>query len=96
MNQLNDQQLLKTSSFINGQWHQSLSTFDVINPANNQRVAMVSNAGIEETELAVSAAKTALALWSKTSVNERAILLRRWFDLIIENKDDLGRILTLE
>jgi succinate-semialdehyde dehydrogenase/glutarate-semialdehyde dehydrogenase len=96
MKQLNDAQLLKTSSFINGQWYKNSATFDVINPANDQRVATVDNAGIEETELAVSAAKSALTLWSKKSANERATLLRRWFDLVMENKDDLGRILTLE
>ncbi|MFT4966791.1 MAG: succinate-semialdehyde dehydrogenase/glutarate-semialdehyde dehydrogenase, partial [Colwellia sp.] len=96
MKQLNDAQLLKTSSFINGQWYKNSATFDVLNPANDQRVATVDNAGIEETELAVSAAKSALTLWSKKSANERATLLRRWFDLVMENKDDLGRILTLE
>jgi len=96
MKQLSDNQLLKTSSYINGKWHKGTSTFEVINPANNQLVANVCDAGIAETALAVSAAKNAFALWSNKSANDRAILLRRWFDLIIEHKNDLGQILTLE
>jgi len=96
MKQLSDNQLLKTSSYINGKWHKGPSTFEVLNPANNQLVANVCDAGIAETALAVSAAKNAFALWSNKSANDRAILLRRWFDLIIEHKNDLGQILTLE
>ena len=96
MKQLSDNQLLKTSSFINGKWHKGTSTFEVLNPANNQLVANVFNAGTTETALAVSAAKNAFTLWSKKSANDRAILLRRWFDLIIEHKNDLAKILTLE
>ncbi|MFQ3289042.1 MAG: succinate-semialdehyde dehydrogenase/glutarate-semialdehyde dehydrogenase [Alteromonadaceae bacterium] len=96
MKQLSDNQLFKTSSFIDGKWHKGTSTFEVLNPANNQRVANVFNAGTTETALAVSAAKNAFTLWSKKSANDRAILLRRWFDLIIEHKNDLAKILTLE
>ena len=96
MKQLSDNQLLKTSSFIDGKWHKGTSTFEVLNPANNQLVANVCDAGIVETALAVRAAKKALRLWSKKSAHDRAILLRRWFDLIMDNKNDLGRILTLE
>jgi succinate-semialdehyde dehydrogenase/glutarate-semialdehyde dehydrogenase len=96
MKQLSDNQLFKTSSFIDGKWHKGTSTFEVLNPADNQRVANVFNAGTTETALAVSAAKNAFTLWSKKSANDRAILLRRWFDLIIEHKNDLAKILTLE
>tara|TARA_B110000902_G_scaffold70824_1_gene83904 strand:- start:9890 stop:11341 length:1452 start_codon:yes stop_codon:yes gene_type:complete len=96
MKQLSDNQLFKTSSFIDGKWHKGTSTFEVLNPANNQLVANVFNAGTTETALAVSAAKNAFTLWSKKSANDRAILLRRWFDLIIEHKNDLAKILTLE
>ena len=96
MKQLSDSQLFKTSSFIDGKWHKGTSTFEVLNPANNQLVANVFNAGTTETALAVSAAKNAFTLWSKKSANDRAIILRRWFDLIIEHKNDLAKILTLE
>jgi succinate-semialdehyde dehydrogenase/glutarate-semialdehyde dehydrogenase len=93
---LKDNQLIKKFSYINGSWHSSETSIDVINPATGDLVTQVSNAGIVETELAVKSAKSALVLWSKKSANERASLLRNWFNLMMENQDDLGRILTLE
>ena len=91
-----DTQLVKQNSYINGTWHSSGNQISVINPANGNEVAQVSNAGIEETELAVKAAKDALKVWSAKSANERAALLRTWFNLMMHHQDDLGRILTLE
>jgi succinate-semialdehyde dehydrogenase/glutarate-semialdehyde dehydrogenase len=91
-----DTKLVKQNSYINGTWHSSGNKISVINPANGNEVARVSNAGIVETELAVKAAKDALKMWSAKSANERAALLRAWFNLMMHHQDDLGRILTLE
>ena len=96
MHQLNDPSLLKTFSYINGSWHSSSSRIDVTTPATGELVSKVSNAGVEEATLAVKAAKDAFSAWSKKPANERAGLLRKWFDLMMENQEDLGRILTLE
>ncbi|WP_019026921.1 NAD-dependent succinate-semialdehyde dehydrogenase [Colwellia piezophila] len=96
MQGIKDIQLLKKFSYINGSWHTSETTFDVTNPATGELVVTVSNAGIAETELAVKSAKAALKMWSAKSANERATLLRNWFNLMMENQEDLGRILTLE
>jgi len=96
MQNLNDPQLLKNFSYINGSWHSSANKIAVNNPATGQLVANVSNAGIAETELAIKAAKDAFKQWAAKSANERALLLRNWFNLMMENQDDLGRILTLE
>ena len=96
MQAIKDKQLLKNFSYINGSWHTSETTFDVTNPATGELIVSVSNAGIAETELAVKSAKSALKMWSAKSANERATLLRNWFNLMMENQDDLGRILTLE
>ena len=96
MHKLHDPQLLKKASYINGCWHSSTNELAVNNPATGELVAKVSNAGIAETELAVKAAKNAFKAWSTKSANERSTLLRNWFDLLMENQDDLGRILTLE
>jgi succinate-semialdehyde dehydrogenase/glutarate-semialdehyde dehydrogenase len=93
---IKDQQLIKHFSYINGSWHSSETEFEVTNPANGNVVAKVSNAGIVETELAVKSAKSVLAMWSAKSANERAGLMRNWFNLIMQHQDDLGRILTLE
>ena len=96
MDNLNDQQLIKNGSYINGSWHSSASKIAVNNPATGKLLANVSNAGIEETVLAIKSANNAFTLWSSKSANERSVLLRRWFDLLINHKEDLARILTLE
>jgi len=93
--ELKDNQLIKKSSYINGTWHSSNTQFSVTNPATGD-VVQVDNAGVTEAELAIISAKNALKMWSAKSANERAGLLRNWFNLIMENQDDLGRILTLE
>ncbi|WP_435236764.1 NAD-dependent succinate-semialdehyde dehydrogenase [Psychromonas sp. PT13] len=93
---LHDPQLMKNFSYINGSWHSSESQIAVTNPANGEVIAEVSNASIAETQLAVKAAKYALTMWSAKSANERAGLMKKWFDLMIAHQDDLGLILTLE
>jgi len=93
---LQDSQLIKNASYINGIWHSSESQISVTNPANGSEVAKISNAGVAETELAVKAAKGALKMWSTKSANERAGLMRNWFNLMMQHQDDLGRILTVE
>jgi succinate-semialdehyde dehydrogenase/glutarate-semialdehyde dehydrogenase len=96
MHGINDTQLVKHFSYINGSWHSSEQSFDVTNPATGEVIAKVNNAGVAEVELAVKSAKEAFPLWSKKSANERAGLMRNWFNLMIEHQDDLARILTLE
>ena len=93
---LQDEQLLKNFSYINGSWHSSETNLDVINPATGEVITHVSNGGIAETELAIKSAKAALKLWAAKSANERASLLRQWFELMMANQDDLARILTFE
>lgn len=93
---LKDNQLIKYSSYINGRWHSNESQVEVTNPVNDQVIALVSNAGVAETELAIKAAKDAFKMWSAKSANERAGLMRNWFNLMMQHQDDLGRILTLE
>ncbi|MEW6990541.1 NAD-dependent succinate-semialdehyde dehydrogenase [Colwelliaceae bacterium 6441] len=96
MQNIIDKKLIKTSPYINGAWHNCDTFFSVDNPANNQEIAKVGDAGINETALAVTSAKSALKKWSEKTANERAVLLRNWFELILEHQDDLSRILTIE
>ena len=93
---LKDNELLKKFSYINGSWHSSETDFVVTNPATGELIINVSNAGKAETELAIKSAKKALKMWSSKSANERAGLMRNWFNLMMQHQDDLGRILTLE
>lgn len=95
---LNRPDLLRQQSFINGQWlgEPNAQSIDVINPATDTVISQVANAGVAETKQAIDAAAKAFTHWKKTSVKERARLLRRWHDLIMENEHDLALLLTLE
>jgi succinate-semialdehyde dehydrogenase / glutarate-semialdehyde dehydrogenase len=91
-----DKGLIKNSSYINGQWHSSDNFIEIINPATGRSVARVANGGVAEATLAVEAAKQAFPAWAAKSANERAQLMRKWFNLMMAHQQDLGRILTLE
>ena len=82
--------LIKNGSYINGQWHSSDNTFDVYNKATGKLLASIANADVEQAEQAVIAADAAFKSWSQTPANQRAALLRRWFDLMMENQHALG------
>lgn len=96
MHTLQDLKLIKHASYINGEWYLSKRYFKVYNPATGECLAKVCNAGITASQLAVQAGKAAFKDWSAKTASERALLLRRWYALIIENQADLARILTLE
>lgn len=97
MGKLKDPSLLKLQNYINGEWVQGSSgTLDVINPANGDIVATVANGDIADTEEAVGFARQAFKSWSQRPAKERAALLGRWCELILENADDLGAIMTAE
>lgn len=95
---LKDKDLLRGQCFINGQWRDADSgeTVAVTNPANGQLVAQVAKCGTEETRRAVAAAEAALPAWRARPAKERAAILRKLFDLMMANQDDLARILTAE
>ncbi len=92
---LKDPSLLRDRCFIDGTWIGTPS-IPVENPANGSVIASVPRFGAKETTLAVEAAARAFKIWSKTTAKERAVMLRRWFDLIVANRDDLALILTSE
>ncbi|WP_444945553.1 NAD-dependent succinate-semialdehyde dehydrogenase [Microbulbifer sp. VTAC004] len=98
MLELNNPALLRTQSYINGQWidADSGATFDVIDPATGKIVASIADLGGNETRRAIEAAAAAWPAWMGTPVKERARILRRWYDLVIANTEDLAKILTAE
>ena len=93
---LNDPSLLKTDALINGQWVAGTSRFDVNDPSNGQKLADVANLGPQDAEAAITAANAAWPAWRKKTGKERHAILMKWFQLLIANADDLGRILTAE
>jgi succinate-semialdehyde dehydrogenase / glutarate-semialdehyde dehydrogenase len=94
--QLNDPSLLKTDALINGHWVQGPSRFAVTDPATGAHLADVANLGPAEAEAAIAAANAAWPAWKAKTAKERSIILRKWYDLLMANQDDLGRIMTAE
>jgi succinate-semialdehyde dehydrogenase/glutarate-semialdehyde dehydrogenase len=95
---LNDKSLFQTRSYLDGQWVSADdgAVFAVDNPANGQIIAQVSNLGAAETARAIEAARTALKGWRASTAKTRAKILRKWFDLVLENAEDLAKLMTLE
>ena len=96
LSQLKDPTLLKTDALINGQWVKGSRRFDVTDPATGQKLADVANLGPQEAEQAIAAANAAWPAWKAKTAKERSIILRKWYDLLMANQDDLGRIMTAE
>ena len=96
--ELNDPSLLRTQAYIGGRWSgaDSGSVTTISNPATGKQIVFVPNVGAAETRRAIEAAKAALPAWRQRSAKDRAQVLRRWFDLMIANQDDLALILTSE
>ncbi|GHC23212.1 succinate-semialdehyde dehydrogenase [NADP(+)] GabD [Kushneria pakistanensis] len=95
---LTDLNLLRQQAYINGQWVDADSgdTFDVTNPANGETVATVARVGKAETRRAIEAANTALPAWRDMTAKARSLILKRWFALMQEHREDLARILSAE
>lgn len=95
---LKDPSLLASHAYINGEWvpADSGETLDVTNPATGEVVASVAKCGTAETRRAIAAAEIAQRSWKLKTAKERSALLRRWFNLMMENQDDLAAILTAE
>ncbi len=72
------------------------TTFDVTNPATGELLARVAEVSADDTRDAVAAADLAGQAWKKVPVKERSALLRRWFDLVLEHREDLAQLMTLE
>jgi succinate-semialdehyde dehydrogenase/glutarate-semialdehyde dehydrogenase len=95
---LKDPSLLRQQCYIDGQWLSADSgiTIDVTNPATNEILGTIPRMGADETRRAISCANTALPAWRSKTAKERSIILRRWFDLMLANQEDLAIIMTAE
>ena len=93
---LKDPTLLKTDGLINGQWVSGASRFEVLDPATGLKLADVANLGPADAQAAIAAANAAWPAWRCKTAKERSNILRKWFDLLMANQDDLGRLMTAE
>jgi succinate-semialdehyde dehydrogenase / glutarate-semialdehyde dehydrogenase len=90
--------LLLERGYIGGEWVEADSgaTFPVVNPATGEELAQIPRMGADETRRAIEAAQDAYPRWRATLAKDRARILRRWADLMIEHRDDLALLLTTE
>ncbi|MFM0715147.1 NADP-dependent succinate-semialdehyde dehydrogenase [Paraburkholderia strydomiana] len=95
---LKDPTLLQTRAYIAGEWQSADNgaTFDVDNPATGETIAKVPQMSTAETRRAIDAANAAWPAWRALTAKQRAAILRKWHDLMLENADDLALILTTE
>jgi succinate-semialdehyde dehydrogenase/glutarate-semialdehyde dehydrogenase len=95
---LMDKALLRQQGLIGGEWvsADSGATLAVSNPASGDKLGVIPNMGSAETKRAIAAASTALPAWAARTAKDRAGILRRWFDLIVQNEADLATLMTAE
>jgi succinate-semialdehyde dehydrogenase/glutarate-semialdehyde dehydrogenase len=98
MQLLKDPKLLRELCFIDGAWvgADSGAALDVKNPATAARLGSIPNMGAAETRRAIAAAAAALPAWKARTAKERAVIMRRWFDLMVEHQEDLATLMTAE
>ena len=96
--QLKDASLFRQQAYVDGAWidADSGATVSVDNPATGETLGTIPKLGRAETKRAIDAANRALPAWRALTAKERSAKLRRWYELMIENQDDLGRLMTLE
>ncbi|SOE99179.1 succinate semialdehyde dehydrogenase [Burkholderia sp. OK233] len=87
---------LRTGHYIGGEWYDSASTYPVLNPATGEVIAQVAKGGAAETTQAVAAAGRAFPAWRAMTAKERGARVRRWGELMLEHRDALAELLTLE
>jgi succinate-semialdehyde dehydrogenase/glutarate-semialdehyde dehydrogenase len=93
---LKDAKLFRTQCYIDGQWVTNGKDFPVVNPATGAQLGTVPKLGKTETRRAIEAADKALPAWRSKTAKERAAILRKWYELMMANQEDLAQILTAE
>src|ERR1044071_3792967 len=93
---LQDPKLFRQACYIDGAWVDGRAGFDVDNPATGEVIGTVPKLGHAETRQAIDAASRAFPAWRRRTAKERAAVMRRWFELMLANQDDLARLMTTE
>ena len=96
--EISDKSLVRSFSYVNGKWCAARSgdAISVTDPATGDFIGDVASMSAAESAAAVDAAQSAFAAWSGLLPQDRTIILRRWFGLMLEHKEDLARIMVLE
>ena len=96
--QLSNSALFRQQAYVGGKWidADNGSTSDVTNPATNEVIGTIPKMGAAETRRAIEAANNALPTWRALTAKERSAKIRRWYELMLENQEDLARLMTIE
>ena len=96
--ELKDSKLLRQKCYIDGEWRDAASgqAIDVVNPATQKKLGTVPRMGTQETRTAIAAANAAWPAWARRTAKERAVILKRWHDLMMANQEDLATLMTAE
>ncbi|MFM0163509.1 NAD-dependent succinate-semialdehyde dehydrogenase [Paraburkholderia sediminicola] len=89
-------EFLRTGHYIGGEWYESATSYPVLNPATGEVIAQVAKGGAAETTQAVAAAERAFPAWRAMTAKERGARVKRWGELMLENRDALAELLTRE
>ena len=93
---LQDRSLFRQACYIDGKWVEGGGVINVDDPATGEIIGTVPKLGAAEARQAIEAASRAFPLWRKRTAKERANVLRKWFDLMMANQEDLARLMTIE
>jgi succinate-semialdehyde dehydrogenase / glutarate-semialdehyde dehydrogenase len=95
---LRDPDLLRTRAFIGGNWLDAAggATHTIVNPATREPIGTVPDMGVPDTHRAIEAASQAFPAWAALTAKERAAILRRWYELLMANQEDLATLMTAE
>lgn len=89
-------EFLRTGHYINGEWREGAATYPVFNPATGELIVNVAKGGAAETNEAIAAAERAFPAWRKLTAKERGARVRRWGELMLENREPLAQLMSLE
>ena len=93
---LRDSNLFRQACYVDGAWVTARSTIEVDNPATGETIGAVPRLGAAETRIAIDAAARAFPAWRRKTAKERAAVMRKWFDLMMANQEDLAALMTAE
>jgi len=95
---LKDSNLLRMQAYIGGKWENANggAVHEVVNPATHEKIGTVPDMGVAETRRAIESAQAAFPAWAAKTAKERSVILRRWYDLMMANQEDLATLMTAE
>lgn len=95
---IRNMKLQSNKSYVSGEWisAKSNNVFNVINPVNQQVVGTVPDMDVNDAQKAIEAAAKAFETWKETTPKERSVLLRNWYNLLVQNQDEIAKIMTAE